>query len=275
MRPVHSVGVSAVALVTLLFNQSAFSQTDVKSLAAQSGDLINRHTSPDDIEAGAKLFRSHCSTCHGRNAEGYRGPNLADGRFRHGQSDAALFKNILGGIPGTSMAGVYLADTQVWQIISYLRSFSGTRDRVSAPGDPQRGRIVYEEKGECSSCHIVLGQGGRRGTDLTRIGWQRSLEHILESILEPTNEIDVKYRFIHIFMSSGTVIEGILLNEDTYSVQLMDPEENLVSIYKSGISEIVRSEISLMPDYQDAFTDEELDDLVAYLYSLYGEAVHD
>ena len=275
MMPVHPVGFLVVALAAFLFSPNAFSQSNVHSLAAQSGDLINRHTSPDDIGAGVKLFRSHCATCHGRNAKGFRGPNLTDGRFRHGQSDAALFKNILQGIPGTSMAGVYLADTQVWQIISYLRSFSGARDDVSVPGDPQRGRIVYVEKGECSTCHMVLGQGGRRGTDLTRIGWQRSLDHVRKSILEASSEVDVKYRFIHLSMKDGTEIEGILLNEDTYSVQLMDAEENLKSIYKSGVSEIIRPEISLMPDYQDAFSGEELNDLIAYLYSLNGGATNE
>lgn len=273
MKLVHWVGLLAVALTTSVFNQNGFAQTNVHSLAAQSGDLTNRHRSPEDIEAGAKLFRSHCSTCHGRKAKGFRGPNLTDGLFRHGQSDAALFKNILGGIPGTSMAGVYLPDTQVWQIISYVRSLSGAGDDVPVPGDPQRGKIVYEQKGKCATCHVISGQGGRRGTDLTRIGWQRSLDHIRESTLDASSDIDLAYRFVTLSMEDGGEIEGILLNEDSYSVQLMDEEENLVSISKSVVREIIRPEISLMPDFQDEFTDEELDDLVAYLHSLKGEPI--
>lgn len=270
MKTVYSVGFLLVAIATLFLNQSAFSQTDVKSLATQSGDLVNRYTSTDDVAAGAKLFRSHCSTCHGRNAEGFRGPNLADGRFRHGQSDAALFRNILGGIAGTSMAGVYLGDTQIWQVISYLRSLGGARENVFVPGNPQRGKIIYEEKGLCSTCHRISGQGGRRGTDLTFIGWQRSLDHMRASILNPSNDIDVKYRFVYVFMKYGKEIGGILLNEDTYSIQLLDEEENLVSIAKSGVREIVRPQISLMPDYLEEFTGEELGDLIAFLYSLDG-----
>lgn len=272
MKLVHSTGPLVVALAALVFNQNAFSQINVHSLAAQSGDSTNPHTSTDDIEAGAKLFRAHCSTCHGRNAEGFRGPNLADGRFRRGRTDAALFKNILEGIPGTSMAGVYLADTQVWQIIAYLRSLTGAGNDVFVPGNPQRGRIVFEEKGECTTCHMVSGQGGRRGANLTVIGWQRSVEHIRESILEPSTVIDLRHRFIHLAMKNGTEMDGILLNEDTYSIQLMDEKEDLVSIDKSGISEITRQEISLMPDFQEGFTDEELTDLIAYLHSLYGES---
>jgi putative heme-binding domain-containing protein len=63
------------------------------SLAAQPPSERNPRTSPADIAAGAKTFRSHCSPCHGMNGEGGRGPNLAAGRFYHGSSDLALFRS--------------------------------------------------------------------------------------------------------------------------------------------------------------------------------------
>ena len=46
------------------------------ALAAQE-DLRNPATSPADIDAGTKTFRSHCAECHGFKGDGGRGPNLA------------------------------------------------------------------------------------------------------------------------------------------------------------------------------------------------------
>ena len=264
--------VMVVGIVGVAFGLCAVvsAQNSVHSLSAQGGELANPRTSAEDIAAGAKMFRAHCATCHGRNAEGFRGPNLTTGRFRYGGSDTRLFRNILEGIPGTSMAGVYLPDTQIWQVISYVRSLSGTGEEIPVAGDPVQGQFVFATKGECATCHMVEGDGGRRGTNLSSIGWQRSVAHLRAAILFPGDSVDVKYRFVQVALASGDPIEGILLNEDTYSIQLMDEHENLVSVSKTDVTEIVRPDMSLMPDYLDVFTDQELTDLIAYLHSLGG-----
>ena len=259
------------ALMTLVAPMSAWGQAADHSLAAQGGAVVNPHTSLEDIAIGAKVFRRHCATCHGRNAQGFRGPDLTRGRFRHGQTDSALFRNILQGIPGTSMAGVYLADTQVWQVISYLRSLGGDSERIAVPGDPARGMKVFAEKGECATCHRVSGQGGRRGADLSAIGWLRSPEHLRTALLDPSETVEPNARLVQVILRNGDIIEGILLNEDTYSIQLMNETEELVSLSKAGVEEILKPQMSLMPEYDEAFTPKELNDLVAYLYSLEGD----
>jgi putative heme-binding domain-containing protein len=269
-----------LAVLTLFILAAGFAvappaAAQVQSLAAQSGALVNPHTAPEDAEAGAKSFRRHCSTCHGRNAEGFRGPNLTTGSFRHGNSDAALFRNILGGVGGTGMGGVYLPDRQIWQIISYLRSLSQTREEAPIEGDPVRGKALFLEKGECATCHRVNGQGGRRGMDLTEVGWRRSLDHIRAAILKPSEVIESRFRLIQMTRSNGETVDGLLLNEDTYSIQFMDENENLRSIYKSQLRAVYKPDLSLMPDYEGAFTKQELDDLIAYLHSLDGEPDHD
>lgn len=64
------------------------------------------------------------------------------------------------------------------------------------------------------------------------------------------------------------MINGVPLNEDTYSIQLMDLEENLHSLWKNDLEELRQEDQSWMPSYRRTFSDGELDDLVAYLYSL-------
>ena len=56
-----------------------------------------------DITAGARIFQSNCALCHGRDATGGKGPNLAKGQFRYATSDAKFLDIIVNGIPGAGM----------------------------------------------------------------------------------------------------------------------------------------------------------------------------
>ena len=69
----------------------------------------------------------------------------------------------------------------------------------------------------------------------------------------------------------GKVISGRRLNEDTYSVQLIDNQEHLLSLLKSDVREYTILKTSTMPSYKDRLTAQELADLVAYLVTLKGK----
>src|SRR5438046_7595298 len=92
----------------------------------QEAEVNNPHTTPADVAAGAKIFRSHCAECHGLKGEGGRGPNLKTGVFFHGATDADIFLNITDGISGTAMPGVFFSRDQVWQMVAYVRSLSAS-----------------------------------------------------------------------------------------------------------------------------------------------------
>jgi mono/diheme cytochrome c family protein len=68
----------------------------------------------------------------------------------------------------------------------------------------------------------------------------------------------------------GTVINGRRLNEDTYSVQLIDDHEKLVSLIKSDLKEYAIATVSPMPSFRDRLTQDEIADTVAYLLTLKG-----
>ena len=85
--------------------------------AVLSAQVRNPYTSREDVAAGARSYRSHCAECHGLKGEGGRGPDLTRGEYRHGSSDAGLFKTIDDGIPGTQMPGIYYEDVQLWQLV--------------------------------------------------------------------------------------------------------------------------------------------------------------
>ena len=79
----------------------------VRYSAAQLSEVPPHTPSPQDTEAGSKIFHSHCAECHGPNGEGRRGPDLTRGALRHGATNAALFRIIAYGITGTQMPGSY------------------------------------------------------------------------------------------------------------------------------------------------------------------------
>lgn len=237
------------------------------SLAAQQG-IRHAPTTPEDIAAGAKTFHSHCAPCHGLKGEGGRGPNLASGRFYHGASDEDLLRNISEGIAGTEMPGIFYTEDRLWQIVAYIRSLNASAERPA--GDVARGAGVFRSKG-CIGCHRVRGEGGRLGPDLSEIGKMRSLEHLRQSILDPGAEVQPRYWVASFKDDTGKTVQGFVMNEDTYTVQLMDMNEELHSYEKSAIKDYKVQKISKMPSYRDSLNAEQVADLVTYLASLRPE----
>jgi putative heme-binding domain-containing protein len=234
------------------------------ALAAQQ-QKRNQPFTPADVAAGGKTFRSHCAPCHGYNGEGGRGPNLAAGRFFHGSSDEELVRNISEGIPGTEMPGIFYSEDRVRQLVAFIRSLQAGTERPS--GDIASGSKLFRSKG-CSGCHRVHGEGGALGPDLSGIGGERSVTNLSESITRPDVVVAPRYWTVSLEDSAGRPVKGFLLNEDTYTVQLIDNDEQLHSFDKATLKSYRIDKHSTMPAFETSLTLEELTDLVAYLWSL-------
>ena len=257
------MAVGCVLIVALVSPLAA--QRRVASLDAQQGRTENPFTATADVAAGQTSFQSRCATCHGFDGTGDRGPDLTRGVFRHGSSDRALFLNILNGISGTGMPSVRLSDKEMWQIVAYVRSLSRRAEPVA--GDAVAGRQVYD-RFACDRCHWIDGQGGRLGPELTSVGWRRSAMHLRTSILDPDDDIDAGYRQVTVRVRGGGGGQGILLNEDAFSIQVLDRAERLRSFAKSNLDDIERGAVSLMPSFEERLSADEVTSLVAYLASL-------
>jgi len=198
----------------------------------QQTEVRNPHATPADAGAGAKIFRSHCAQCHGSKGEGGLGPNLTAGVFYHGGTDADLFRNITDGIAGTAMPSTFFDGTQAWQIVAYVRSLSQMAATAAPAGDPRRGETLFRKKG-CIGCHLVRGEGGFKGPDLSFIGSQRSVEYLREAILDPNAKVSPEYWVAKISLHSGVTHSGFIMNEDTHIVQLLDFSQGLQSLPKN------------------------------------------
>ncbi len=238
-------------------------------LAAQHGveGLSNPYNTPEDVAAGGRLFRSHCGVCHGPVGEGGRAPSLTTGRFRHGSDDSSVYRTISEGIPGTEMPATFFNGRQLWQLVAFSRSLSEGKAAEQIDGNPDKGRMIFAGKGGCTNCHMAEGQGRRTAPDLSDIG-KRSLADLESSILRPNEKVLPRHWVAKGVTKDGKTIQGMRLNEDTHSVQLIDQNEKLVSLAKADLSSFEVIKTSTMPSFDGTFSKSELNDLMAYLASL-------
>jgi len=222
-----------------------------------------------DLRDGEKAYQFHCAFCHGRGDDGFAA-NLVSPRLPHAPSDSALLNVIRNGIFGSDMpAALGMSDTEIRQVAQYVRSLARIAPQKVA-GDARRGSALYIGKGACNTCHMIGGQGGRQGPDLTDIGLRRSPANLRTSLVDPNAGITPGFVLTRVTTAAGLVISGIRLNENTFSIHIRDDQGRFHSLRKSTLKEIQKDPKSSMPSFQ-SLPAAELDDLVAYLFSLRGD----
>ena len=223
-----------------------------------------------DIEYGARLYKSHCITCHGERGESIPGVSLGSNKFRRAASDRDLTTIIRDGIAGTAMAPSAYSDSELAAIVAYLRNMTSADLGTAALGDPERGRALFFGKGECSHCHRVGAAGPRAAPDLSNVGVLRTAATLERTLLDPQAALLPINRPVRAVLRDGTVVTGRRLNEDTHTVQIIDERERLVSLDKRTLREYSLGADATMSSYEKTLSDAERADLVAYLLSLKG-----
>ena len=237
---------------------------------AQAVNDDHGHYSRADVEAGQRLYTPQCQVCHGANGDGVPGIDLKLGKFRRSSSDEDLARVITAGVPGTGMPAFALQPAELAAIVAFIRAGFDPASAGVRVGDARRGRALFEGKADCSTCHRVNGNGPRLAPDLSDIGAIRTLAALQRALLQPTESLLPINRPVRIVMADGSTIRGRRLNEDTYSVQLIDDQEELRSLDKAELKELTVETTAAMPSYQDRLSAEELADVIAYLVSLKG-----
>jgi putative heme-binding domain-containing protein len=236
-----------------------------------AGALLAQHGyTQADVEGGGRLYRTNCSSCHGPNGDLQPGVDLGHGKFRRATSDEEVAAIIMKGIPGTGMPPGNFSESQALTVVAYLRSIAASSNVAVAAGDPARGKEIFEGKGQCQNCHRVRTSGSRVGPDLTDIGVLRRTADLAKSLTDPDAEVLAQNRYYRVVTKDGTTVTGRLLNEDTFSVQLLDTKENLRSFKIADLKEHGFMPKSPMPSFKDKLTAAELSDVVGYLTSLKG-----
>lgn len=224
------------------------------------------------IEAGRQLYNSSCTVCHGlEGTVGDRGPALAATRRYLRTSDDDLFSAIKKGIPGTLMPPAGLSDDHVWRIVAYIRSLRATASDEFVEGNAGSGQTIFRNKAGCAGCHMIRGRGGLLGPDLSKIGAERNLHDLRQALTSPRPQIPRGYQPARITTKSGEVIEGLIKNEDGFSLQVMDRLYRIHLLPRAEV-EVEYSKESLMPNrYEKILSAEEMQDLLAFLSRQVGQ----
>jgi cytochrome c oxidase cbb3-type subunit 3 len=226
---------------------------------------------PDDqqIAEAKKTFEATCAGCHGLDGRGgERGPNIATRQEVVRKSDNELFKILRNGIPASGMPSfASLGNTKLAAMLVYLRSLQGKGPLAAVPGNPKDGEALFFGAAHCSDCHMVQGKGGFIGPDLSVYAAASSVDEIKTALVSPGGRDPSRARgVVTITLHDGKRLEGIIRNEDNFSVQIQSLDGSFHLLQKSEVGEIARSQQSLMPaDYGKTLSPSQLDDLVSYL----------
>ena len=120
----------------------------------------------------------------------------------------------------------------------------------------------------CLSCHRIDQMGSYAGPYLGDIGAHRSAEQLRASLVSPNKEVVPENRSVRLVTGDGTTMKGRLLNQDGFSVQLIDSSGQLRSFQKSTLRDFTIVTTNPMPSYADKMNAQDLTGLVRYLCSL-------
>jgi cbb3-type cytochrome c oxidase subunit III len=170
------------------------------------------------IERGAALFTEYCTECHGLHGQGIEGvaPTLNSQYFFNdrlkeigyqGTLEAYITLTVRGGRPVKSAAsypremptwsvdyGGPLRNDQIGNIVDYIMNWQEAAPALPPPGaEPtpvpgdtpeERGANLFQGLG-CVGCHMINGQGGGVGPELTHVYANKGEDYIRESVLNP------------------------------------------------------------------------------------------
>lgn len=258
-QKLRSTRLAAFAATALL----AFSSQ--QTWAQEVGD--HQYTS-EAIAAGSQVYTQQCALCHGPQGALVDGIDLRLGQFRTAQSDTDLRQVITEGAAQGRMPAFTLRAEELNGVIAFIRAGFDPEGVAVRIGDPVRGKQLFEGEGQCADCHRVRGVGPRTAPDLSNIGSIRTPATLQRNIIDPVTALLPINRAVRLVTRFEETVVGRRLNEDTYTVQVIDSQEQLRSFKKA---DLVTYEISDEPSKQaTTMSSDEVADVIGYLLTLRG-----
>jgi putative heme-binding domain-containing protein len=249
------------ALCSLLFTGIALTAQRGGGPPTSSAKTHPAIGNKEAIAEGEKLYNETCTSCHGKDGTGGElGPPVAAQNRRYlRRTDDEVFDAIKNGITGTQMppfSGQF-NDDQVWRITAYVRGLRGTAIDTPSAGNVANGEAIFWGKGTCGTCHMIKARGGILGPDLSNIAGTRKVQNIVDALTKETT-------------ADGKVIEGILKNEDSFSLQVLGKNDLNLHRFKRAAVKVFYDPNSIMPhDWDKRLPAAEFQDLMAFLTRLY------
>ena len=265
-RTKRSVSAEGLILLTSVFCVLVLAAIALD--AQNSPPTTASKTNAAGLSEAKTAFNTACASCHGLDARGgERGPDLVSRPEVVRKTDAELLKILIDGKTAAGMPSfASFAPARLSGLVSYLRSLQGRSKRLPLPGDPVRGKALFFGKAKCAVCHMIGGQGGFFGQDLTSYATRMSVDDIRSVVVSPDKDLDPRRGLVTVMLADSTTLSGLPRNEDNFSLQLQTPDGVFHLLNKSDIQDLTYTGRSAMPsDYGAILSPVELNDLVSYL----------
>ena len=114
-----------------------------------------------------------------------------------------------------------------------------------AGADLSQGRAVFATT--CGACHVLFGEGGKVGPDLTGGEKRKSLDTLLTKVVDPNSELPIASRFTLVTMKDGRTVSGIVDNR-TASTLTLRTMTDPITVSLADVQSQTLSTVSLMPE---------------------------
>ncbi len=140
-------------------------------------------------------------------------------------------------------------------------------------GDVDAGRTVFFKTAgvQCGVCHKIGDTGGAVGPDLSQIGKKLDRAKILESILDPSKDIEPAYVSHAVRLNDGRIVVGLIISRNAKEIVMRDAQAKDYRFAAGDVESVTPQRQSLMPEQllRD-LTAQQAVDLVDFLASLKG-----
>ncbi|HLK50720.1 MAG TPA: c-type cytochrome [Bryobacteraceae bacterium] len=231
--------------------------------------------SPDAaaVERGSQIYRPNCGFCHGLDARGAAGPDLARSLIVLEDVDGKKLDAFLKtGRPDAGMPAFGgLASQQSADLAAFLHARI-EESRARAPmdvnaivvGNAAEGAAFFNGAGKCRGCH-------NPEADFKGIGSKYDPFALQARIINPRGGVrPARPSTVRVTLPSGETIAGRLVAVDDFSVALVDG----AGVRRSFSRDNEVPKVEIVDPYQahlDNFlkiTDKQMHDLTAYLVTL-------
>ncbi len=142
---------------------------------------------------------------------------------------------------------------------------------MKGEGKPDKGKALFADiKGlACAKCHVVAGEGGNIGPELSGIAARYPREELIASVLYPSAKIFSGYETVVVATADGRVLTGLIKSDNADGLEIQDAEGKRIKVAKADIEDRKTSDLSLMPNgIVEGITQQDFADLIAYLETL-------
>jgi putative heme-binding domain-containing protein len=232
------------------------------------GTVLSVHTQTLPEGTGRAAFQRICSVCHSVNV-------ATSQRMTRAEWSEVVNDMVSRGAQGTS--------GELDSIVNYLTNNFG-KGNVSPTRGGQPSRPIEQvaplsgpeiaaakkliQTNGCLSCHRIGEMGSYIGPDLNDVGSNLSPDQISHALASPKNMVQPDNRTVQLITHDGQRVTGRILNQDGFSVQLIDSSGQLKSFEKAPLRQFVIVTTNPMPSYATKLNNEEMRTIVRYLASL-------